>query len=80
MANLAAEAANIDSMLSYIGFNAQAERTAIAQDGFESLNDLLQLKDKDIDTMSKGFADRTAAGGRITFGLKKTRLLKATLN
>jgi hypothetical protein len=80
MANLAAEAANIDSMLSYIGFNAQAERTAIAQDGFESFDDLLQLKDKDIDTMSKGFADRTAAGGRITFGLKKTRLLKATLN
>jgi hypothetical protein len=48
MANLAAEAANIDSMLSYIGFNAQAERTAIAQDGFESFDDLLQLKDNSI--------------------------------
>jgi hypothetical protein len=80
MANLAAEAADMDSMLGCIGFNAQAEPTAMAQDGFKSFDDLSQLKDKDIDTTSEGVADRTAVGGRIAFGLKKTRLLKAALN
>jgi hypothetical protein len=80
MANLPAEAANTDSMLGCIGFNAQAEQTAMAQDEFESFDDLSQLKDKDIATTSEGVADRTAAGGRIAFGLQKTRLLKAALD
>lgn len=76
----AAEAANMDLILEYCGFAADADRTAIAEDGFESYDDMQSLTEKDVSALAKGFAERTAAQGRIIFGLRRTNLLKATIN
>ena len=77
----AAEAANVDLILEYCGFAIDADRAAIADDGFESYDDMQSLTEKDVSALAKGFADRTSvAQGRIIFGLRRTNLLKATIN
>ena len=38
------------------------------------------LSEKDITTMSSSFSNRTANNGRIIFGTKRTKLLKATIH
>ena len=77
----AAEAANVDLILEYCGFAIDADRAAIADDGFESYDDMQSLTEKDVSALAKGFADRTSvAQGRIIFGLRRTSLLKATIN
>jgi hypothetical protein len=76
----AAEAAEIDLILEYCGFTDARGRTDIAADGFESYDDITSLTDKDIASLSKGFAERTAAQGKINFGLRRTNLLKATIH
>jgi hypothetical protein len=76
----AAEAANIDTILEYCGFTVQANRTSIADDGFESFADLLSLTDYDMGILAKCFAEKSAAQGRIMFGLRRTNLLKATIH
>ena len=72
--------AEIDTILEYCGFDDEAERESIAEDGFESYSDIKSLEIKDIGSLAKGFAERSAANGRIIFGLKRTNLLKATVN
>ena len=74
------EAADIDLILAYVGFTDPAHRIAIAEDGFESFSDILSLTEKDIYALAKGFGERTAAGGRINFGLRRTSLLKAVVH
>jgi hypothetical protein len=75
-----AEAAEIDLILAHVGFAVPANRISIAEDGFESFADMLSLTEKDIGALAKGFADRTVAGGRIIFGLRRTNFLKATIH
>jgi hypothetical protein len=76
----AAEAVEIDTILEYCGFTDQARRADIAADGFESYDDVNTLTEKDIGSLAKGFAKRTTANGKITFGLRQTNLLKATIH
>ena len=76
----AAEEAKIKSISQYCGFNEQRGRDDIAADGFESYDDIMSLTEKDVGSLSKGFADRTSTQGRINFGLKRTNLLKATIH
>ena len=76
----AQEAADIDTILEYCGFDNAGNRANIAADGFESFNDILSLTDKDISELAKGFAELTAAQGRIIFGLLRANLLKATVH
>jgi hypothetical protein len=70
----------IDTILGYCGFTSQASRDNIQADGFESYEDILSLAEKDIASLSKGFAERATNGGRIIFGLRRTNLLKATIH
>jgi len=70
----------IDSILEYCGFAQQDARNSIVEDGFGSYQELLSLTEKDIGALAKGFAERTLAQGRIVFGLRKTNLLKASIN
>jgi hypothetical protein len=74
------EATTISTILEYCGFTNAGDRTNIAQDGFESFDDILTLSEKDIGSLSKGFSERTVANGRINFGLRRTNYLKATIH
>jgi hypothetical protein len=76
----AAEIADINTILEYIGFAVPIQRTSIAEDAFESFADLLSLTEKDVGSLAKGFAERTQQQGRIIFGLRRTNLLKATIH
>ena len=67
-------------ILEYSSFNNSAQRTIIAADGFESYDDTLALGESDLMNLVKGFSGRTVATGNISFGLRRTNLLKATLN
>ena len=71
---------NIDTILRYCGFADEDDRISIAEDGFESLEDITSLTDKDVGNLAKGFAERTVANGKIIFGLRRTNLLKATIH
>ena len=71
--------ADIDTILQYCGFTTQNQRNAIASDGFEDFEDILQLSEKDIVELAKGFGDRTGAQ-KLIFGLRRTNLLKATVH
>jgi hypothetical protein len=66
----ALEAAAIDNMLLHVGFAVAANRASIAADGLESFDAILSLTETDVSSLSKGFADRRMADGRITFGLR----------
>ena len=74
------EALEIDKILEYSGFDDSSQQTIIAADGFGSYDDILTLGDSDILDLVKGFSGRTVATGNISFGLRWTNLLKATLN
>jgi hypothetical protein len=75
-----AEAVAIRTILTYCGFETDAQRNSIAEDGFESYADLLSLTVKDVTSLAKGFGERTTAQGRINFGMRRTNYLKATLH
>ena len=74
------EALEIDKILEYPGFDYSAQRTIIAADGFGSYYIILTLRDSDIVNLAKGFSDRTVAAGKISFGLRRTNLLKSTIH
>ncbi len=65
----AAEIAAIDTILGYIGSIVAIEQTCIAEDGFQSFNDLLTLQQSDVVSLSKGFSVRIRAQGMLNFGL-----------
>jgi hypothetical protein len=71
---------DIDTILRYCGFAAANDRTSIAQDGFESFEDIMSLSEMDVSSLAKGFAERTVASGKIVFGLRGTNLLRATVH
>ena len=73
------EALQIDKILEYSGFDDSAQQTIIAADGFRSYDDILMLGDSDIVNLDNGFSDRTVSVGKISFGLRRTNLLKATI-
>ena len=74
------EALDIDKILEYSRFNNSAQETIIAADWFESYDDILTLGDSDIMNLAKGFSYRTVAEGKISFGLHRTNILKATIH
>ena len=48
--------------------------------GFEIYDDILTLGDSDIMNLAKGFSYRTVSAGKISFGLRWTNILKATIH
>jgi hypothetical protein len=72
--------ADINTILTYCGFDTNATRENIVVDGFESFQDIMSLTEKDVSDLAKGFVERTAAAGSIIFGLRRTNLLKATIH
>ena len=65
----------MDLILTWIGFDLAPIRERIRTEGFESFEDLLAMKEKDIRDLADSYAKRTIADGRVIFGLRKTRYM-----
>jgi hypothetical protein len=61
---------DIDTILRYWGFAGENNKVNIAQDGLKSFEDIMSLSEKDVNSLTKGFAERTVAKGKIVFGLR----------
>lgn len=66
--------------LHWIGFNIDAQRDNIFNDGVDSWDSIKMLTVEDIHAMAKSFASRQAAMGRMIFGTNRTKFLKALVN
>ena len=74
------EALEITKILEYSDFNNSAQQTIITENGLESYDDILTLGELDTVNLAKGFSDRTVSTGKISFGVRWTNLLKATIH
>ena len=70
----------MNQILYWIGFRTEAQRTSLIEDAFESFDDFKSLTEKDISTMSSDFSSRTVANGKITFGTRRSKQLKALVH
>ena len=66
--------------MQWIGFNDADARTEIVNESFQFYEDLYDLCEKEIDTLSTSFSSRTVANGRINFGLRRTKKIKFLLH
>jgi hypothetical protein len=71
------EADTIIQSLYWIGFRSNEQRVNIVEDSLGSFDDIRMLSEKDISAMATEWAGRTVVNGRITFGIRRTKLLKA---
>jgi hypothetical protein len=70
-----AVATMMDQALIWIGFDNEATRNRIQQEGFESFDDLKSMKEKDVRDFAESYGRRTAADGRFLFGVRRIRYL-----
>jgi hypothetical protein len=70
----------MNQILYWIGFHIEAQRFALIEDAFESFDDFKSITEKDISTMSTDFGSRTATNGKITFGTRRSKQLKALVH
>ena len=64
----------------WIGFCGQQNINAMVDDAFSGFSDIHVLTEKGITNMSSSFASRTQTDGRIIFGTRRTKLLKALIH
>ena len=70
----------VDQCLEWIGFGIPNQRAAIStKAGFNSLEDLIDIEEKDIRDMADSFQKRTIAH-RINFGMRRTKWLIAMMH
>ena len=70
----------VDQCLEWIGFGIPNQRASISTEaGFNSLNDLNDIKEKDIRDMADSFQKRTIAN-RINFGMRRRKWLIAMMH
>jgi len=62
--------------LHWIGFRQNNQRQSIIDDSLGSFDDIRMLSEKDITAMATEWAGITAQNVRITFGVRRTKLLK----
>ena len=70
----------IAQILFWIGFTVRNQRNNIITDSFGAYGDIKMLNEKDISSMSVDWASRTQQNGRIHFGIRRTKLLKALVH
>ena len=63
----------MDTILEWIGFEQDATRARIREEGFETFADLATMKEKDIRDLAESYSRRTLADGRAIFGLRRIR-------
>ena len=66
----------INQSLYWIGFTIDAQCQRIMTEAFGTFEDIRASNDADIDAMAKDFSSRTMQNGRISFGMRRTKLLK----
>ena len=77
----AAALAELHQALVWIGFGDQGNRDTICQEaGLLSFEDFIGLTEKDIRDMAEEFSKRTVAQGRISFGLRRIKLLLGVMH
>ena len=65
----------MDTILGWIGFEQEATRTRIREEGFDTFADLATMKEKDIRDLAESYSRRTVADGRSIFGLRRIRYM-----
>ena len=70
---------DMEQTLTWIGFNTISSRDALQID-IEQFEDMLELAEKDISDIEYSYLKRTAADGRLIFGLQKTKRLKSMMH
>lgn len=70
----------VDFLLDAIGFHNPAERLRLMEAGMADYEDFRHLVEKDIREMAEEFSKRTAANGRMTFGLGRTKKLTGLMH
>ena len=65
----------MDTILTWIGFEQEATRELLLEEGFESFVDVLAMREKDVRDLADSYGRRTVADGRAIFGLRRTRYL-----
>ena len=65
----------LDTVLTWIGFDQENTRNRIREEGFESFDDLVTMKEKDIRDLAESYGRRTIVDGRAIFGLRRIRYL-----
>ena len=70
----------IRQIVHWIRFIGQQNINAIVDDAFLGFSDIRVLTEKDITNMPSAFVLRTQADGRILFGTRRTKLLKALIH
>ena len=63
----------MDTILEWIGFEQEATRTRIREEGFDTFADLATMKEKDICDLAESYSRRTVANGRAIFRLRRIR-------
>ena len=66
--------------LLWIGFTVEGQRELIVDECMGEFDDLLILQSEDIDAMAKDYGTRTAGSGKISFGMRRVKLLKALVH
>ena len=67
----------IKQVLHWIGFRTEDARNALVDDDFGLYDDVKLLTEKEISTMATNFSGRTGATGRMYFGTRRIKYLKA---
>ena len=65
----------MDTILTWIGFDQEATRVRIREEGFDTFADLATMKEKDIRDLAESYSRRTVADGRAIFGLRRIRYM-----
>ena len=68
------EQEQISQLLRWIGFT-ENQSGVIIEEGFDCFNDIVICTTSDISELALSFQKRTAAEGRINFGLKRTKCI-----
>ena len=74
----ASEQEQISQLLRWIGFS-ENQANSIIEEGFDCFDDIMICTTSDISKLALSFQKRTATEGRINFGLKRTKRIKALL-
>ena len=67
---------SIQQIIHWIGFTTPNQRTSVFNDSIGSWDDIRMFSEKDMNNMARDFAGRaTGLGGRINFGIRRTKKL-----
>ena len=70
----------IKQILRWISFTIEEQRNRTYEYSIESFSDIKMFTEKDISDLSTDFSGRTKSNGKIHYGMKRTKRMKALLH